>query len=142
MQHATRGPFRVRIAGLVSVAAAAATLCAAPALAQKKGADWTSKLEPRTRTIQLCNFAGLKAFARDKKLTPRADRVLVNAGSEPKIDASLVTGSGGVVRSGHRWFSFTFKCTLTPDGKQTSDFTYEIGKEIPKAQWEKLGLWQ
>ena len=67
MQHANCAPFRHRIAGVVSVAAVVATLCAVSALAQTKGADWTSKLEPRTRTIQLCNFAGLKAFARDKR---------------------------------------------------------------------------
>ena len=115
---------------------------ASPALAQKKGADWTSKLEPRTRTIQLCNFAALRAFSKEKKLKPRPDRALVNAGAEPKIEASLVTGKTGAVRSGPRWYGFTFTCTLSADGKQTSSFTYEIGKEIPKAQWEKLGLWE
>ena len=140
MQHASWPRFRHRIAGVLLVAVV--LTCADAAQAQKKGADWTAKLEPRTRTIQLCNFAGLKAFARDKKLAPRADRVLINAVSEPKIEAAQVTGSGGVVRSGHRWFAFTFKCALTADGKQTSGFTYEIGKEIPKAQWDKLGLWQ
>lgn len=128
---------------VLAVALMAATaMHAAPALAQKKGADWTSKLEPRTRTIQLCNFAALRAFSKEKKLKPRPDRALVNAGSEPKIEATVVTGKTGAVRSGPRWYNFTFTCTLAPDGKQTSAFTYEIGKEIPKSQWEKLGLWE
>ena len=83
----------------------------------------------------------LNAFARDKTLRPKADRVVINASGEPKIDPTLVTGSGGAVRSGNRWFTFTFKCSLTANGMKTAGFSYELGREIPKTQWEKLGLW-
>lgn len=136
-----RGVQGARLLACLMLACFALTI-ASPAQAQKKAPNWAANLEPRTRTIQLCNFAGLTAFSRDKALKPKADRVRVNASSEPKIEASLVTGRGGAVRSGQRWYAFTFKCTLSDDGMKTASFTYEIGKEIPKGQWEKLGLWE
>lgn len=121
---------------------AGATLCAVPYSAAAQKTDWTSKLEPRTRAMQVCSLAGLNAFARDKKLKPRADRVQINASAEPKIDRALVTGSGAAVRSGSHWYQFSFTCTLNETGTKATAFTYDLGKEIPKAQWERLGLWQ
>ena len=125
----------------VTIALGMAILATKPAWAQK-GADWTSKLEPRTRAMQVCSLGALNAFGKDKKLRPRPDRVRVNAGSDPKIDGSLVSGAGGAVRSGGKWYAFTFKCTLNDTGTKTARFTYDLGKEIPKGQWERLGLWE
>ncbi|MDX2202932.1 MAG: DUF930 domain-containing protein [Hyphomicrobiaceae bacterium] len=122
--------------------AVVACLTAFPAVAAQKGAtDWTSRLEPRTRAMEVCNLAGLTAFGKDKKLKPRPDRVRVNAGAEPKIEGGLVSGASGAVRSGHKWYAFTFKCTLNEPGTKATAFSYELGKEIPKAQFEKRGLW-
>lgn len=121
--------------------AAAVAAVASPAAAQKRG-DWTANLEPRTRAMQVCSLAGLGAFARDKKLRPKADRVVINAGGEPKIDATAVTGNKAAVRSGSRWYAFSFTCKLNETGTKAASFTYALGDEIPKAQWEKLGLWQ
>lgn len=123
---------------------AGASLCIVPlsAAAQKAKADWTSKLEPRTRAMQVCSLAGLNAFGKDKKLKPRPDRVQINASAEPKIDKSQVTGSGAAVRSGAHWYQFSFTCTLNEAGTKATAFIYDLGKEIPKAQWERLGLWQ
>lgn len=121
--------------GLLLVAIPAAS-------AQKAAADWTSKLEPRTRAMQVCSLAALTAFGKDKKLRPRADRVRVNVGTEPKIDKTSVTGPGGGVRSGQKWYAFSFKCSLNEAGTKATAFTYDLGKEIPKSQWDKLGLWE
>jgi len=128
--------WRVCCTAALSVAAVAS-----PASAQK-GADWTAKLEPRTRAMQVCSLAGLGAFARDKKLRPKADRVVINAGGEPKIEQAAVTGSKAAVRSGSRWYTFSFTCKLNDTGSKAASFTYTLGDEIPKAQWEKMGLWQ
>lgn len=136
-----RAPLSGRAYGVASLAIALiATI--APAAAAQKGADWTAKLEPRTRALQVCSLAGLGAFARDKALRPKPDRVVMNAAGEPKIDAAMVTGAGAAVRSGSRWYTFAFTCKLDETGTKASSFTYNLGKEIPKAQWEKLGLWQ
>ena len=35
-----------------------------------------------------------------------------------------------------------FKCDVSPDQMKALTFTYEIGKEIPEAKWEDLGLWR
>lgn len=127
--------------GLCGVAAAALGLVVSSAAAQK-GADWTAKLEPRTRAMQVCSLAGLSAFAREKKLRPKPDRVVINAGGEPKIEPTVVSGSKAAVRSGSHWYAFAFTCKLNDTGTKASAFTYTLGEEIPKAQWEKLGLWQ
>lgn len=117
-----------------------AWLAASPVAGAQK-ADWTSKLEPKTRAMEVCNLAGLTAFGRDKKLKPRPDRVRVNAGADPKIEGSLVSGASGAVRSGRKWYAFTFKCTLNAASTGATAFTYQLGSEIPKAQFEKRGLW-
>lgn len=118
------------------------TMHATSSAAAQKGADWTAKLEPRTRAMQVCSLAGLSAFARDKKLRPKPDRVVINAGGEPKIDTVTVTGAKAAVRSGSRWYAFSFTCKLNDTSTKASAFTYTLGAEIPKTQWEKLGLWQ
>jgi hypothetical protein len=118
-------------------------LLALPAAsAQKAAADWTSKLEPRTRAMEVCNLAGLTTFGKDKKLKPRPDRVRVNAGADPKIDGTLVSGANGAVRSGRKWYAFSFKCTLNDTKTKATAFVYDLGKEIPKGQLERLGLWE
>jgi hypothetical protein len=123
--------------------AAALALCTiATSATAEKGADWTAKLEPRTRAMQVCSLAGLGAFARDKKLRPKPDRVVINAAGEPKIGEAVVTGAGAAVRSGSRWYTFAFTCKLDGTGSKASSFTYDLGQEIPKAQWDKMGLWQ
>ena len=119
-----------------------ALVAATGAGAAQKDSDWTSKLEPRTRAIQVCSLAGLNAFSRDKKLKPKPDRVVINAGGEPKIETTMVSGSAAAVRSGTRWYSFKFTCKLNDAGTKSTSFTYDLGSEIPKSQWEKLGLWQ
>lgn len=126
----------------VVVAAVAIVGTVGTAAAAQKGDDWTAKLEPRTRAMQVCSLAGLGAFARDKTLRPKPDRVVMNAAGEPKIEAALVTGAGAAVRSGTRWYNFAFTCKLNDAGTKASSFTYNLGKEIPKGQWEKMGLWQ
>lgn len=92
--------------------------------------------------MQVCSLAGLNAFARDKKLRPKADRVVINAGGEPKIETAQVSGSNAAVRSGPKWYKFSFTCKLNETGTKSTGFSYDLGAEIPKAQWEKLGLWQ
>lgn len=130
-------------AGVRLCGATAMGLCLlATAAVAQKGADWTAKLEPRTRAMQVCSLAGLGAFARDKKLRPKPDRVVINAGAEPKIETAAVSGSKAAVRSGNRWYAFTFTCKLNETSTKATAFTYTLGAEIPKAQWEKLGLWQ
>jgi Domain of Unknown Function (DUF930) len=140
----SRGVLRDVAAGLRLCSIAVMALCAlvATSAAAQKGADWTAKLEPRTRAMQVCSLAGLGAFARDKKLRPKPDRVVINAGGEPKIDAASVSGAKAAVRSGSRWYAFAFTCKLNDTGTKAASFTYDLGAEIPKAQWEKLGLWQ
>ena len=98
------------------------------------------RLEPRTRMIQVCDIRMVQDMRGDKQY-PAVDRAVIDATSRPVFDDDTIRGQGGAFRSKGRWFQFSFDCTLAPDHLKTLSFSYDIGDEIPEADWEKFGLW-
>ena len=49
---------------------------------------------------------------------------------------------GGAVRVKKHWYRLSFECELTPDQMKATSFSYKLGAEIPREEWEDLGLWQ
>jgi hypothetical protein len=115
-------------------------LCAGPSLAlDPKLAASLKELDPTTRLIQVCDLESMDRIDRDSsKLHP--DRVMVDALGPPRINEDTVSGDGAALRSRGKWFHFSFKCSATADHLKVKSFTYKLGAEIPRAQWEKLGL--
>ena len=96
-------------------------------------------LEPQTRMIQLCNLSGLQTFAKDKRVA-KVDRVRIDALAQPTVESNVAKGVGGAVRTGGRWYKFSYRCAFTSDRMRATHFSYELDKEIPKAQWERFNL--
>lgn len=100
------------------------------------------KLDPEERAHQACIVKGIAAVRADKAV-PGADRMKTSIFGRAAFDGSThVTANGGAVRAKDRWFRLSFDCTVTADQMTAKAFTYKLGTEIPKTDWEQLGLWQ
>lgn len=102
--------------------------------------DQMAKLDPEERAHQACAIKGLEAIRKDKKL-PGADRLKTGIFGRAVYTGNEVTAKGGAVKAKNHWYKLKFSCTVTPDQMKATIFTYELGSEIPQAQWEDLGLW-
>jgi len=103
--------------------------------------DQLLKLDPEERAHQVCVIKGIDTIRRDGKL-PKADRLKTSISGRAAFTGTQVAAKGGAVRAKSHWYGLKFKCDVTPDQMKALTFTYEIGKEIPEAKWEDLGLWR
>jgi hypothetical protein len=100
------------------------------------------KLDPEERAHQACILKGIAAVRADKTV-PGADRMKTSIFGRAEFDGTThVTAKGGAVRTKDHWYRLAFDCTVTPDQMRATAFSYQLGTEIPKEEWEDLGLWQ
>jgi hypothetical protein len=128
-----------RVRAWLAASAAACALLSTPALSGSIK-EQLAKLDPEERAHQACGIKGLDAIKHDRKL-PGADRLKTGIFGRAAFVNNVVTAKGGAVKAKNRWYKLAFSCTVTPDQMTATAFTYEIGTEIPQAQWEDLGLW-
>jgi len=119
---------------------AATTTFALPPAAAGSIKDQLAKLDPEERAHQACVIKGLEAIKHDKKL-PGADRMKTSIFARATFANNAVAAKGGAVKAHDHWYKLKFDCTVTADQMKATTFTYEIGVEIPRGQWEDLGLW-
>ncbi len=111
-----------------------------PGIAQDRTQRALASLAPYERSHQACIIRGLDALHKDKRLRT-ADRMKTSIFSRAVLDGTSLSAKGGAVRSNHRWYALNFNCDLTEDLMKARTFKYELGQEIPKDQWDDLGLW-
>jgi Domain of Unknown Function (DUF930) len=99
-----------------------------------------AKLDPEERAHQACVIKGLDIIQREGKL-PNADRMKTGIFGRATFTGDGVVAKGGAVRAHDHWYRLKFNCSVTADQMKATAFTYELGAEIPQAQWEDLGLW-
>jgi Domain of Unknown Function (DUF930) len=99
------------------------------------------KLDPEERSHQACIARGIDVINEANKRL-RVDRLKTSIFSRAKFDGTLVTSNGGAVRANHRWYKLSFTCSVTKDQMKAVSFDYRLGNEIPKNEWEDLGLWE
>lgn len=132
----TRPPFLFTLALVASLLSTTALEAATSRLS-----PGFMKMEPRTRSLQICNNKGSREIAKEKEFS-RLDRVVVDAMSNPAVESNVISGDGGAFRSKGQWHQFQFKCILAQDRLSATSFTYQIGDIIPEDQWERYGLWR
>lgn len=120
-----------------------ALLFLAPIAAQAASfEDTMRKLDPEERAHQACILKGIAAVRADKTV-PGADRMKTSIfGRAEFSNGTEVKAKGGAVRAKDHWFQLSFDCVVTADQMKATSFSYKLGREIPKAEWEELGLWQ
>ncbi|MCW5693736.1 MAG: DUF930 domain-containing protein [Pseudolabrys sp.] len=103
--------------------------------------DSLAKLTPEFRSHQACILRGLPAVRSEQALR-RADRMKTSIFKPAVLNGTKLTAPGGAVRSAGHWYALSFTCDLTSDWMKATTFTFKLGPEIPKTDWERLGLWQ
>lgn len=98
------------------------------------------KLAPEERAHQACVILGMKKIRKDRKLR-HADRLQTSVLSPATFTGTRVAGDGAAVRADHHWYRVEFDCTVTKNQMKATAFTYKIGKEIPRDEWDDIGLW-
>lgn len=113
-----------------------------PAAAQAAGSmdRMLAKLAPEDRAHQACAIKGLPIVKRDPRLR-KADRIQSSTLGRAVLDGTHLAAKGGAVRVGQHWYAVSFTCDLTPDYMKAQNFSFVMGKEIPKENWDALGLW-
>jgi hypothetical protein len=95
------------------------------------------KLPAAVRMKKTCN---IEAFGQ----IDNAGRNFVALGVYPDVFADVVvsgttvSASNGVFRSGTRWYSLAYRCTLSKDLTEVTDFSFHIGGDVTDAIKAKL----
>ena len=100
-----------------------------------------AKLTPEFRSHQACILRGLPVVRKERALRS-ADRMKTSIFRPAVLEGTRLTAPGGAVRSAGHWYAVSFTCDLSSDWMKATSFTFRLGNEIPKADWERLGLWQ
>jgi len=100
------------------------------------------KLSPEERAHQACVVRGLEAVRRGEKRLREADRLMPDTFKRAEFDGSVVSAKGAAVRARDHWYALSFVCTVSDDQMKALAFTYKIGAEVPRENWDDLGLWR
>lgn len=121
---------------------AATRLRAAEVLADPRSASVRREmrtLAPEIRLEQLCNLEAMEQVHLWKPvLSP--DFVTAYAMDDTQIDGRALKADGAAIRIADRWFRLRYACTATADIATVTQFSFELGAEIPKGDWEEHGL--
>lgn len=119
--------------------AACIAIIASPALAKpnhKSAEDQLMKLDPQTRYEQRCNSRAAGIVSREHKgFNP--DEVVAYAFADSKLQGTVVTAPDGALRSRGKWFHVSYVCKVSDDGLKVEQFSYKLGDEVPRAEWDK-----
>lgn len=99
-----------------------------------------AKLDPEERSRQACAAKGLDIMRKDPRLR-KADRINASITKPAVLKGTALTAPDGAVRVANKWYAVAYACQLSPDFMKATTFTFTLGQEIPKADWEKNGLW-
>lgn len=103
--------------------------------------DSLAKLAPEYRAHQVCMLRGMPIVKKEPALR-KADRMKTSILRPAIVEGTKLTASGGAVRSAGHWYALSFSCDLTADWMKATSFSYALGREIPEADWDRLGLWR
>jgi len=128
---------RIRLGLMIATLSWGAAVPASAASVDK----WLAQLDPAERSHQACIVKGLDSVRRDQRLR-LADRMKTSILAPAVLEGTHLTAKGAAVRAGRRWYALSFDCTLTTNLMKATSFTFAIGPEIPKTEWEDRGLWE
>lgn len=99
------------------------------------------KLEPEERAHQACSLRGLDAIRKGTRLKA-IDRLKTSSRAHAIFKDNVVTANGAAIRANHHWYALKYKCSVTDDQMKAKTFDFQLGAEIPEAEWEDYGLWK
>ncbi|HVI28166.1 DUF930 domain-containing protein [Hansschlegelia sp.] len=116
--------------------------CSAPCSAADRGLAATlQRLEPETRFHQVCDIETMKRIQAERGAI-RPDRMVIDAIRPASEAGDTLSGDGGAIRSGGKWYRLAFSCRASTDRMRVLSLSYRIGGAIPEKDWERYGLWR
>ena len=116
-------------------AAVAVVMTAAPSHAANSRIQQMMKLSPETRVEQRCDARAMGAVQREHKGF-KPDELVAYAFAEPVLRGSHITAPGAAVRSNGRWYRLSYTCETNAEGLDVIAFAYQLGAEVPRAEWD------
>lgn len=93
------------------------------------------KLSPETRLEQRCDARAMGAVGREHK-GYRPEEFVAYAFADPVVHGNSIKAPGGAIRSSGRWYRLSYACETSPDGLVVKSFTYQLGAEVPRSEWD------
>jgi len=106
-----------------------------PSVAKSSRTDQMMKLDPMTRVEQRCDARAMGIVGREHK-GYRPDEFVAYAFADPVIRGIQIKASGGAIRSGGKWYRLAYVCETSSDGLEVKSFSYQLGAEVPRSEWD------
>lgn len=106
--------------------------------------DMMLLVDPGTRIEQRCNARAMGEVGREHK-DMRPEEVVAYAFADPKLgdfrhgDAAI-SAPGAAIRSREHWYHLSYRCKTSPDGMDVLAFSYTLGAEVPRQEWDAHSL--
>jgi hypothetical protein len=118
----------------LGIVIAAFGLCG-PAAAKSPRDNQMLKLDLTTRIEQRCDARAMGIVGREHK-GYRPDELVAYAFADPVIHGTNIKATGGAIRSAGRWYRLAYVCETSSDGLDIKSFSYRLGTEVPRSEWD------
>ena len=91
------------------------------------------KLNDVDQLEQRCDIEGMDQLG--------ADKVISYTFSRPDREPTHLHAEGAVFRRNGKWFRLSYDCATSLDHLDVKSFTYAVGEQIPRKEWEQFYLY-
>ncbi|WP_425462530.1 DUF930 domain-containing protein [Martelella lutilitoris] len=106
----------------------------------KRIAAELERLDPEEELEQRCDVEALTRIdAARRDLTP--DKVIAYTFAPPEVSGNTIDARGAVFRSHEHWYHLSYHCVTDASELAVTDFSFSIGKEVPRSEWDRNYLY-
>jgi Domain of Unknown Function (DUF930) len=105
----------------------------------RKTVETLKRLEPQTRSQQLCDFEAILQINRQFH-EYAADFVIAYATEAAVQKGDAVIARGAAFHSNGQWYKLAFECQLSSSQRDVAHLKFKIGDAIPGDRWADLNL--
>ncbi|MBB4121242.1 DUF930 domain-containing protein [Martelella radicis] len=106
----------------------------------KRIAAELERLDPEEELEQRCDVEALSRIdAARRDMTP--DKVIAYTFAPPEVKGNTIDADGAVFRSRGHWYHLRYHCVTDASELAVTDFSFRIGKEIPRSEWDRNYLY-
>ena len=105
----------------------------------RKTVETLKRLEPQTRSQQLCDFEAILQINRQFN-EYAVDFVIAYATEAVVRKGDVVIAHGAAFHSNGRWYNLAFECQLSTNQRDVAHLKFKLGDPIPRDQWADLNL--
>ena len=125
----------------LAIGLAVATGWSSQALAlNKRVISELERLSPEEELEQRCDIEALNRIeAARSDLSP--NKVIAYSFAAPKVVGTTIDANGAVFRSRETWYRLSYHCEADSTELKVREFSFKIGKIVPRSDWDKYYLY-